>query len=147
MVRVTGLTNADEELLGEVFYVIFTIYEPGTSSCDSRWFNDETGEWEADPGATYDVTFRLVVEDGQAFNFNNGYALAGDYDGFGNNGGLSGPSVNQADCEGENCGAVLKAPKTAPCDPNQNPSTIGGAISVQTGWSEIEGFSPLEVQL
>jgi hypothetical protein len=147
MVRVTGLAN-DDELVGEVFYITYTIYEPGTASCDSRWFNDETGEWDADPGATYDITFRLVVEDGQSFNFNSGYVLGGDYgDGFGTNGGLSGPVVNQADCEGENCGAVLKAPKTTPCDPNQNPSTIGGAISVQTGWSELEGFSPLEVQL
>jgi hypothetical protein len=148
MVRVTGLANGGPDIVGEVFYISFTIYEPGTASCDSRWFNDETGEWEADPGATYEVTFRLVVENGQTFDFNSGYQLAGNYgDGFGTGGGLSGPVVDQADCEGENCGAVLKTPKNSPCDPNNNPPTIGGAISVQTGWSELEGFSPLEVQL
>jgi hypothetical protein len=147
MVRVTGLVN-DTDQIGEVFYITFTIYEPGTASCDSRWFNDETGEWEADPGATYDITFRLVVENGETFDFDSGYTLAGDYgDGFGTKGGLTGPVVDQADCEGENCGAVLKSPKTSPCDPNQNPPVVGGAISVQTGWSELEGFSPLEVQL
>jgi hypothetical protein len=147
MVRVTGLSY-DDELVGEVFYVSFTIYEPGISSCDSRWFNDETGEWEADPGATYDVTFRLVVADGQAFNFNSGYVLAEDYgDGYGTNGGLSQPVVTQADCQGENCGALLEAPKTTPCDPNIDAPAIGGAISIQTGWTEIEGYSPLEIPL
>jgi hypothetical protein len=146
MVRVTGLTNADE-LVGEVFYVTYTIYEPGASSCDTRWYNDVTAEWEPDPGSTYEVTFRLVVENGQGFDFNSNYVLPGDYDGFGTNGGLSGPVVNQVDCEGENCGAALKAPKTTPCDPNVNPSSISGAISVQTGWSELEGFSPLEAEL
>jgi hypothetical protein len=147
MVRVTGLSNGGV-LAGEVFYVSFTVYEPGTSSCDSRWFNDETGEWDADPGATYEITFRLVVEDGESFNFNSGYALENDYsDGFGVNGGLSEPVVTQADCEGQNCGAVLKSPKTKPCDPNQDPPSISGVISVQTGWAELEGFSPLEVAI
>jgi hypothetical protein len=148
MVRVTGLVDGEGQILGEVFYIDFTIYEPGTSSCDSRWFDEDTGEWEADPGATYEITFRLVVEEGETFDFNSGYVLPGNYgDGFGQNGGLTQPVVTQTQCAGHNCGAVLPAPKTAPCDPNQNAPGGGGAISIQTGWAELEGFSPLEVGL
>jgi hypothetical protein len=148
LIRVTGLAEGQEQLDAEVFYVSFTIYEPGSSSCDSRWFDEEAGEWVADPGSTYEITFRLVVEGGNPFDFNNGYTLPGDYgDGFGTPGALSGPSVEQVGCEGDNCGAVLKAPKTSPCDPNADSPSVGGAISVQTGWSELEGFSPLEIQL
>jgi hypothetical protein len=150
MVRVTGLVagNGDNEQIGEVFYISYFIYEPGSNVCDGRWFNDDTGEWEADPGATYEVSFRLVVEEGEGFDFNNGYNLPGNYgDGFGTNGGLVGPVVQQAECGDENCGAVLKAPKTNPCDPNSNAPQIGGAISVATSWSEVEGFTPLEIDL
>ncbi|WP_217910182.1 hypothetical protein [Pseudenhygromyxa sp. WMMC2535] len=34
----------------EVFYVTFTIYEPGEQSCDSRWYDDEANEWVYDGG-------------------------------------------------------------------------------------------------
>jgi hypothetical protein len=60
---------------------------------------------------------------------------------------LTDPIVNQVQCQGENCGAVLKTPKSTPCDPNVNAPGSGGAISIQTGWAELEGFSPLEVGL
>lgn len=148
MVRVTGLVDGEGAQLGEVFYITYTIYENGSDVCDGRWFDDDTGEWVADPGATYEVTFRLVVEKGQTFDFNSGYTLAGNYgDGFGTGGGLTGPVVTQAECGGENCGAIVKAPKTKPCDPNTNAPSLTGAISVSTSWSEVEGFTPLEIDL
>ncbi|KIG13947.1 hypothetical protein DB30_07363 [Enhygromyxa salina] len=145
MVRVTGLANGTQQLDAEVYYISYTIYEPGSGSCDSRWFDEEAGEWVADPGATYEISFRLVVAGGSPFDFMGGYQLPEDFnDGFGTSGNLTAPIVEQAICEGDNCGAVLRAPKTSPCDPNVDAPPIGGAISVQTGWAELEGFSPLE---
>ena len=148
MLRVTGLADGSQQLDAEVYYISYTIYEPGSSTCDSRWFDEDAGEWVADPGATYEITFRLVVGGSDPFDFTSGYELPGDYgDGYGTTGGLSAPIVKQAICEGDNCGAVLESPKNSPCDPNVDAPPIGGAISVQTGWAELEGFSPLETIL
>ncbi|PRQ10226.1 type IV pilin biogenesis protein [Enhygromyxa salina] len=147
MIRVTGLADGTNQADAEVYYVSYTIYEPGNQSCDSRWFDDNTGEWVTDPGATYDITFRLINSGNDPFDFTNGYSLPADFnDGFGTGGGLSGPVVRQQECEGDNCGAVLKAPKTSPCDPNEDAPPAGGAVSVQVGYSELAGFSPLEVE-
>jgi hypothetical protein len=145
-VRVTGLLE-NGTIAGEVFYITFTIYEPGDAECDSRWFNEDTGEWEADPGSTYEISFRLVVRDGETFDFASAYVMNDYGDGYGTAGGLTGPVVEQALCEGDNCGPTLQTPSNAPCDPNQNPPTATGAISVATGWSELEGFTPLEIAL
>ncbi|PRP99019.1 hypothetical protein ENSA5_29400 [Enhygromyxa salina] len=148
MIRVTGLADGEQQVDAEVYYITYTIYEPGNSSCDSRWFNDDTGEWEADPGSTYEVSFRLVVGGGDPFDFTNGYALKSDFsDGFGTAGSLSGPVVREEKCGGDNCGAVLAAPKTSPCDPNEDAPPVGGAISIQTNYSEVEGFSPFEIPI
>jgi hypothetical protein len=148
MIRVTGLADGTQQLDAEVFYVTYTIYEPGSSVCNPKWYDEDTGKWIADPGATYEITFRVVISGAEPFDFNNGYTLPGDYgDGFGTGGKLSGPVVEQVLCDGENCGAKLNAPKTSPCDPNVNAPTLSGAISVQTGWSELDGFAPLETEL
>ena len=148
MIRVTGLADGQEQLDAEVFYVTYTIYEPGSSICNPKWYDDVTDEWIADPGATYEISFRLVLSGSDPFDFLNGYSLPGDYgDGFGVGGGLTGPNVSQVLCDGENCGAKLNAPKTSPCDPNADSPAITGAISVQTGWSELDGFVPLELAL
>ncbi|HVI02356.1 MAG TPA: hypothetical protein VM869_26775 [Enhygromyxa sp.] len=148
MIRVTGLADGQQQLDAEVFYITYTIYEPGSAVCNPKWYDEESGKWIADPGATYEVTFRLVISGTAPFDFNNGYTLPGDYgDGFGTGGKLSAPVVSQVLCEGENCGAKLNAPKTSPCDPNVDSPTLSGAISVQTGWSELDGFAPLETEL
>ncbi len=149
MIRVTGLANGGEQVdNAEVFYITYTIYEPGSAGCNSNWYDPNTKEWVADPGATYELTFRLVVTGGDGFDFLNGYTLPSDYgDGFGVNGALSGPVVEQVVCAGENCGPTLTTPKNSPCDPNVNMPPVGGVISVSTGWSELEGFSPLEIDL
>ncbi|NVB38695.1 type IV pilin biogenesis protein [Pseudenhygromyxa sp. WMMC2535] len=148
-ISVTGLAVDGIQQAVEVFYVTFTIYEPGEQSCDSRWYDDEANEWVYDRGATYEVTFRLVVEDGQAFDFQNGYTLPGTYgDGFGSGGGLEGPVVEQVgECTDGNCGAVLTTPDYSPCDPNESAPPVGGMTSIQTGSSELNGFTPLEIPL
>ncbi|MFO7562685.1 MAG: hypothetical protein R6X02_08565 [Enhygromyxa sp.] len=149
MIRVTGLANGNAQIEDvEVFYITYTIYEPGSSTCNPKWYDEDAGEWVADPGATYELSFRLVMSGGEPFDFLNGFNLPADYgDGFGSAGALSGPVVDQVLCEGDNCGAKLNAPKTSPCDPNQDAPTLSGATSVQTGWSELDGFAPLEIQL
>ena len=149
MIRVTGVAEGDQQLPAEVFYVTYTIYEPGGETCDSRWYDEAAGEWVFDAGATYEISFRLSVADGDPFDFLEGFALPADpSDGFGTAGSLVGPIVQQVgSCPDGNCGAVLQAPKSSPCDPNDEAPGVAGAISVQTGWSELEGFSPLEVPL
>ncbi|MFV8752579.1 type IV pilin biogenesis protein [Nannocystaceae bacterium ST9] len=145
LVKVTGAAQGADILDVEVFYIVFTVYEPGTPSCDSRWYDKQAEQWEYDYGDTYEITFRLVVEDGQPFNFLNGYALPTDGgDGFGTSGNLSAPSVRQI---GDG-GMVQKAPGTSPCDPNKGGSSgPTGPTAVQIGWSELQGFSPLEIDL
>ena len=83
------------------------------------------------------------------FNFQNGFTLPGDYgDGFGTGGSLQGPVVSQvSDCDDGNCGAALRAPKYSPCDPNVNAPPVNGMTSIQTGSSELTGFTPLEIPL
>jgi hypothetical protein len=148
MIRVTGLADGTQQTDAEVYYISYTVFEPGDDACDSRWFDEDTNTWHTDPGSTYEITFRLVISGSDPFDFTNGYSLPGDFgDGFGTGGGLDWPVVNQQECEGENCGVVLKAPKSSPCDPNADAPSIGGAISVQVGYSELSGFSPLEVAL
>lgn len=149
MIRVTGVADGTEQVDAEVYYVTYTIYEPGDSSCDPRWFNKDKGEWVFDAGATYEVSFRLAIGGDDPFNLQSNYTLPGDPgDGFGNSGALSGPRVRQLDsCGDGNCGASLVAPKTSPCNPNSEAPPAGGVISVATGYSELEGFSPLEVDL
>ncbi|MFV8756616.1 type IV pilin biogenesis protein [Nannocystaceae bacterium ST9] len=145
LVKVTGAAQGADILDVEVFYVVFTVYEPGEQTCDPRWYDDDNKQWTYDYGDTYEITFRLVVEDGQPFNFLNGYSLPADGgDGFGTSGNLSAPVVRQIDGDG----MIQKAPGTSPCDPNKGGSGLPtGPTAVSLGWSQLQGFSPLEVDL
>jgi hypothetical protein len=146
LVRITGAFAQDgvTELPIEVFYITYTIYEPGEQTCDPRWYDKDKEEWVFDYGATYELTFRLVAEDGNPFNFLNNYALPGNSDGFGTNGKLTGPVIEQIGDRG----MAQRAPMTNPCDPNTGgQSSPTGPTAVQVGWSELEGFSPLEIDM
>ena len=127
----------------------FTIYEPGDAKCDPRWYDKNKGEWVFDAGTTYEITFRLAIGGDDPFNFQSGYNLPNDpNDGFGTSGALGAGHVSQVDsCPDGNCGATLNAPKTSPCDPNVDSPPVGGVVSVSTGYSELEGFTPLEISL
>ncbi|MCA9701959.1 MAG: hypothetical protein KC431_30840, partial [Myxococcales bacterium] len=131
------------------FYITYTIYEPGEASCDDRWYDAEHKQWVTDRGATYEVRFRLVVAGDGDFDFGSNFQLPKDYgDGFGSAGGLSGPVIEQVGgCDDGNCGAVLRTPSSAPCNPNDEPSIVAGLTSIQTGYGELDGFSPLEIPL
>lgn len=149
-IRVTGVADGEVQQDAEVFYVSYTIYEPGDTVCDSRWYDKDSQTWVFDQGSTYEITFRLAVEGGNPFDFQTNYSLPGDPgDGFGSSGALGQPIVTQISdgCDDGNCGAVVKAPKSSPCDPNEDAPTVSGVTSIQTGWSELDGFSPLEIPL
>lgn len=151
LIMVTGAAKGTEVLDVEVFYITYTVFEPGEQTCDPRWYDKDQQKWVYDYGDTFEITFRLILEDGEPLDFNNDYTLPADYgDGFGSKGKLSGPIVRQVsgDCEGGACGMVLKAPGTTPCDPNSGGSGVpAGPTAVQTGWGELQGFSPLEIDL
>ena len=51
----------------EVYYVEYTIYEPGDQSCDDAWYDPDTEEWIFDAGSTYTIRLRLTVRDGEGF--------------------------------------------------------------------------------
>jgi hypothetical protein len=149
LIRVTGLANGEDVVDDvEIFYITYTVYEPGGQTCDPKWYDEDAAEWIIDPGATYEISFRLVVSGDESFDFTNPYNLPGDFgDGFGQGGALSGPTVEQVLCEGENCGAVLKAGGNSPCDPNQENTSTNLVTSIAVGYSELTGFTPLEIEL
>src|SRR5690606_25362459 len=68
MIRVTGVADGQTQVDAEVYYVTYTIYEPGDTLCDPRWFNEDTNEWVYDAGATYEVVFRLAIGGDQDFD-------------------------------------------------------------------------------
>ncbi len=95
---------------------------------------------------SYGSAIQRPVEIGSPIhNFINNYSLPADGgDGFGTSGNLSAPVVRQV---GDG-GMVQKAPGTSPCDPNTgNAGVPGGPTAVHTGWSELQGFSPFEIDL
>ncbi|NVB36665.1 type IV pilin biogenesis protein [Pseudenhygromyxa sp. WMMC2535] len=149
LIRVTGAFADDLQTDAEIFYVTYTIYEPGDSSCDPRWYDEDEQRWVYDQGATYELELRLISRRGQGFDFQTGEKLPGEPDdGFGTSMGLVASAVRQiGDCDDGNCGAVLAAPESSPCNPNEDAPVVGGITSIQTGWTELDGFSPLEIPL
>ena len=152
-IRVTGLVDEDGDVVEgvEVLYMTFTVYELGDQSCDEHWYDPEEKAWQIDPGSTYEIKFRLTVTD--EFDFTAGATVSGDYgDGFGEaGGGLAGPIVGQVtdgDCEGGLCGPYLGVSANRPCDPDDTEGTgAGDPTTIPLGWSELDGFSPLELEL
>ncbi len=138
----------------EVFYITFTVYEPGEKSCDPKWYDAANKKWVFDQGSTYEIRFRLTTNAEGSFNLINGSGYAGfggNYgDGFGGGAGagLTGASVSQVlsgACSDGNCGPSLATSSSKPCDPN--PPGAGGTapVSVPMAWSELDGYSPLEI--
>ncbi|MEE9386206.1 MAG: type IV pilin biogenesis protein [Nannocystaceae bacterium] len=153
-IRITGAYDPDnpEELLEgvEIYYVEYLIYEPGTSACDDTWFNEDDGEWVFDRGSTYTIRMRLTVSDADGFDFVNGsgYALEDD-EGFSES-GLELGSVTQyddGDCDDGVCGPQLGSSGHAPCKQEFEPAGSEGVSTIPLGWSELDGFSPVEVSL
>ncbi|GEM_PF-1078587 len=148
-IEVTGVMDGDVQSDLEVFYITYTIYEPGEASCDPRWYDDAEQEWIVDQGSTYELTFRLVNKGKAAFNFGNGDSLPQDPgDGFGTGGGLTMGSAEQSldgDCADGNCGPSVGTKASKPCIPEPQIPEGPPAYSVQVAWGEVDGFSWNEV--
>jgi hypothetical protein len=150
-IDVTAVTDQDE--LIEVYYVTYVIYEPGDQTCDPRWYDEDEEEWEFDYGSTYEVRFRIDARPGEDFDFLNGTGVLNGVDlgdGFGSgSSGLTGPLAEQilgdGECADGNCGPQSPSPKNKPCDPNDYSGVPTPSTTVSMGWSELDGFSPLEI--
>ncbi len=136
----------------EVYYVIYTVFEPGSFECDPRFYDPVAKKWYADLGSTYEVAFRLTADNAAGFNFITG-TTAGTADfGAGVNPGLvlsSVEQVNAEDCPGGNCGArpgAASAP--APCDNNVGAPGLSAAgptgFALSAKSAQISGFTPVE---
>ncbi len=154
---VTGLVDGtnpnDPEVVEgvEVYYIEYTVYEPGSGLCDPTFYDAANQTWHYDKGASYVLRFRLTADAGDGFNLNQGSDQAGGYDLGGANAsaGLVLEAVEQIAgdaCPDGNCGATPGAASGMPCDNNQ-PGAGGGvpqgyAVPLRT--SQISGFSPVE---
>lgn len=152
-IRVTAIVNeagnANAEILAEVYYITFTVYEPAEQTCDPKWYDDVAKEWVFDAGSTYEITMRLDVDPDGTFDFNGtGVDLSGLGDGLGSGNGLvvsDGEQIRDGDCADGNCGPQGGKPKSRPCDPNDYGNPQLGSQSIPMGWAELDGFSPLEI--
>jgi hypothetical protein len=135
----------------EVIIISFYFYEPGEQSCDLRWKDPVTNEWVFDSGSSYEVSFRVTVDDTQGFDLVSGsgqaYFDSVLFGGAGGGAGLIGPEVTQIDtpeCETGACGPKIPLAPNLPCDPNEGSMGQGARVSVPVAWSEITGFTPIE---
>ena len=130
----------------EVYTIEYTVYEPGSASCDMNWYDSSTGTWYYDEGSSYVITFRLTAADGQGFDLVNG-ANVGYTFGDGGGPGLKLVSVQQimeGDCSDGICGPQTGVPRNLPCSPQT--ASVGSAdpFSIVLTSTEIEGFYRLE---
>jgi hypothetical protein len=126
----------------EVYYVEFTVYEPGNEVCDPLFFDEENEVWHADQGSTYKITMRLLATDASGFNLMGAPGVPDFEDGQFSGAGLDGPFVEQI-LDG-NCGPAQGSPSVAPCDPNTDPNFQSTLASRSVGYSELRGFNPYE---
>jgi hypothetical protein len=132
----------------EVYYVTYTVFEPGESSCNEDFYDAANDTWYFDQGSTYEITFRLVTDANTGFNFINGASPTGLDFGGGFTPGLTLSSVTQvttADCPGGACGIVAGSGGSTPCDNNTTaPPAATSGFAVPTSTAQINGFTPVE---
>jgi hypothetical protein len=147
---VKGVVDETGEVIDgvEVVYVEFIIYESGNGQCDERFYDSTGEEWHLDEGATFRVTFRLTVTDGQGFDFATGYS--GDAADFGDEDtglvlvGGEAEQITDGECADGNCGPTLSPPAPVPCDNNGDSTGSSSALSIPLTRSELSGFNPVE---
>jgi hypothetical protein len=131
----------------EVYYIEFTVYEPGNDICDPLFFDEDNSEWHADQGSTYKITMRLLATDSSGFDLMGAPGVPDFGDGQFSGAGLDGPFVEQVldgNCVDGNCGPAQGTPSVAPCDPNTDPNFMSTLASRSVGYSELRGFNPYE---
>jgi len=149
---VTGVVDqtTNEVIDGlEVYYIEFSLFEPGSFACDPRFYDSTTQTWHPDLGSTYQLTFRVTSELGSGFNFTTGTTSTTADFGAGFERGLTLESVEQVtpdNCPGGNCGSTPGTGAPPSCDANAGggaaPTAQGFAVTTAT--SQVPGFSPVE---
>lgn len=132
-----------------VMYLEFLVYEPGSRSCDARFYDGSS--WYTDPGSTYRILFRLTstVTGGFDFLVGSGGAFTGS-DGYAP--GVTGPGLSMADvqqvdggdCGVGECGTDPGTPFAPPCDDNDYGGGSSGSHVIPLSYSELLGFTPVE---
>ncbi len=146
----TGDVEAVDDV--EVYYVSFTVYEPGSGECDDDFYDAATDTWHFDQGATFEITFRLTADTVSGFDFINGSGSSAV--GFAPGLVYEDPAdprvgvrqlTEQSRCADGNCGLSPGAPRTPPCDNNGNPPVVTmGAFATPVTYNELSGFTPVE---
>lgn len=135
----------------EVYYVTFTVYEPPSGECNPDFFDSTNNEWHFDQGSTYELTFRLTVDDASGFDFATGSANTADFTGGGGGTyerGLVLDSVEQVvpdDCPSGACGSEVGAVATTPCDNNPAPVEVATTShAVPLASRQLQAFTAVE---
>lgn len=145
----TGDVEAVDDV--EVYYISFTVYEPGSGECNEDFYDAATDTWHFDEGSTYEITFRLTADTVSGFDFITG---SGSSDvGFQAGLVLDDPGdprvgvrqlTDRTPCEDGNCGPAPGAPAALPCDNNTTPEPVAGSFSLIASHNELAGFTPVE---
>lgn len=152
-ITVTGLidgSTGDVRPGIEVYYIEYSIFEPGLDSCDSRLYNKSEKKRYQDPGSSYTVRLRVLADDENGFDLKDGAKSVGNLlgaDGYGfTKSGLQIGKVEQIidDCENGGCGPKLAAKKFRPCIPENKLGKTSSGSSVGMGYKLLENFSPIE---
>lgn len=152
-ITVTGLIDGSTGSVRpgiEVYYIEYSIFEPGLDSCDSRLYNKSERKQYQDPGSSYTVRLRVLADDENGFDLKDGAKSVGNLlgpDGYGfTKSGLEIGKVEQIkdDCENGGCGPKLSAKKFRPCVPENKLGQSSSGSSVGMGYKLLESFSPIE---
>ena len=133
----------------EVYYVTFTVHEPGDAECDPAFFDAANHDWYFDHGSTYEITFRLTTDETSGFDFTTG-AQGGTADfGAGFEEGLTLESVTQlvdnTTCPGGVCGPQPGAPGPSPCDENASSADMdNNRFAIPLAARPVNAFTPVE---
>jgi hypothetical protein len=135
----------------EIYFVTFTVYEPGGGECDPAFYDSANDRWYFDYGSTYELTFRLTSDTDSGFDFTAGAGsgtTTADF-GAGYEQGLTLESVTQmnddAACPGGVCGPQPGAPSSTPCDENAAPGSVDlRQYAIPLSSRQVGAFTPVE---
>jgi hypothetical protein len=139
-IAVSGAVDGSGNIIEgvEVYDIEYTVFEPPSNECSSKWYDKTEEKWYFDEGSTYVIQMRLTVKDDDSFSFGS------------SRGGLEFTGVEQVRegaCEDGVCSPMPGTASSKPCDPNTSAPSSGGEVSVSLGYRELSGFSPVELNV
>ena len=148
-IAVTGVAD-EAEIIGnvEVYRITYTFYEPAADECDERWYDSSSNTWHFDPGAVFEVTFRLTALDGGGFDFAQGSAAGGGVAFSDLDEGLTLEGVQQTSptepCASGDCGTRATPSGFSPCQSNDIAAPPPRTAPATLRSATVPGFSPVE---